>query len=96
LITDPKADISSDYIELSPVDLEIYSALMELSGLHKILKVPKPNIKVYKDKLKVIVGEIEAGNDNLDDELKDCLNKLVALKAITKTEAKRYFNDLTQ
>jgi hypothetical protein len=96
LIADPKADISSDYIELSPADLEIYSALMELSGLHKILKVPKPNIKVYKDKLKVIVGEIEAGNDNLISDLQDCLNKLVALKAITKTEAKRYFNDLTQ
>jgi peptidoglycan hydrolase CwlO-like protein len=96
LIADLKADISSDYIELSPADLEIYSALMELSGLHKILKVPKPNIKVYKDKLKVIVGEIEAGNDNLISDLQDCLNKLVALKAITKTEAKRYFNDLTQ
>ena len=96
LIADPKADISSDYIELSPADLEIYSALMELSGLHKILKVPKPNIKVYKDKLNVIVGEIESGNDNLTSDLQDCLNKLVALKAITKTEAKRYFNDLTQ
>jgi hypothetical protein len=96
LIADPKADISSDYIELSPADLEIYSALMELSGLHKILKVPKPNIKVYKDKLNVIVGEIEAGNDNLTSDLQDCLNKLVALKAITKTEAKRYFNDLMQ
>jgi len=95
LMIDPKADISVDYIDLGQ-DLETFNRLMMISGLDKKIKIPKPTPKIYKDKITVILGEIEAGNDSslLLDDLKHNLNQLVLFKAITKKEATRFYNDI--
>lgn len=89
-------DITNDYHELTEDEKILYNSLMILSGLSKVAKVPKPSIQFFKNKVQLLAGEIEAGNDNikLKEDLQYYLNQLVLFKAITKKQAQIYFNQV--
>lgn len=89
-------DITNDYHELSEDEKILYNSLMLLSGLSKVAKVPKPSIQFFKNKVQLLSGEIESGNDNIKvkEDLKYYLNQLVLFKAITKKQASIYFNEV--
>lgn len=89
-------DITNDYHELTEDEKIIYNSLMILSGLSKVAKVPKPSIQFFKNKVQLLSGEIEAGNDNIKvkEDLQYYLNQLVLFKAITKKQAQTYFNQI--
>lgn len=86
-----KQNINDIYNELNEDEQQLYNILVQISGIHKYVKIPAPNVKFLKDKLKLIEGEIEAGNDNVIEELADILNKMVIVKLITKTQAIKHF-----
>jgi len=87
-----KQNINDIYNELNEGEQQLYNILVQISGIHKYVKIPAPNIKFLKDKLKLIEGEIEAGNDNVLDDLYDILNKMVIVKVITKKQAIEHYN----
>lgn len=89
-------DITNDYHELTEDEKILYNSLMILSGLSKVAKVPKPSIQFFKNKVQLLSGEIEAGNDNIKvkEDLQYYLNQLVLFKAITKKQAQTYFNQV--
>ena len=89
-------DITNDYHELTEDEKILYNSLMILSGLSKVAKVPKPSIQFFKNKVQLLSGEIEVGNDNIKvkEDLQYYLNQLVLFKAITKKQAQTYFNQV--
>jgi len=87
-----KQNINDIYNELNEDEQHLYNILVQISGIHKYVKIPAPNIKFLKDKLKLIEGEIEAGNDNVIEQLADILNKMVIVKLITKKQAIEHYN----
>jgi hypothetical protein len=77
--------IASDLKLLDDGEKIIYDTVLKLSKNHKKHSNNIDNsIKALKERYLAIVGEIQAGNDNdeLINELKDVLSKLVSLKVI--------------
>lgn len=85
-----KQNINNIYNELSEKEQELYNILVQVSNVHRYANIPKPNIKFLKDRLKIVEGEIEAGNDNLIEELTDILHTMILVKLITKKEATQH------
>lgn len=85
-----KQNINNIYNELSDKEQELYNILVQVSNVHRYANIPKPNIKFLKDRLKIVEGEIEAGNDNLIEELTDILHTMILVKLITKKEATQH------
>ena len=77
----------------------LYDNLIVQSGLHKSKSIPttiEQTSQEMKNRLGLIVGEIEAGNSNksLLPELHELLFKMVRVHLISKSAATKYFNNL--
>jgi hypothetical protein len=77
----------------------LYDNLIVQSGLHKSKSIPttiEQTSQEMKNRLGLIVGEIEAGNSNksLLTELHELLFKMVRVHLISKSAATKYFNNL--
>ena len=77
----------------------LYDNLIVQSGLHKSKSIPTTidqTSQEMKNRLGLIVGEIEAGNSNksLLTELHELLFKMVRVHLISKSAATKYFNNL--
>ena len=77
----------------------LYDNLIVQSGLHKSKSIPttiEQTSQEMKNKLGLIVGEIEAGNSNksLLTDLHELLFKMVRVHLISKSAATKYFNNL--
>jgi hypothetical protein len=77
----------------------IYDNLIVQSGLNKSKKIPttiEQTSQEMKDRLGLIVGEIEAGNSNkkLLEELHELLFKMVRVYLISKSAATTYYNNI--
>jgi hypothetical protein len=80
-------------------ELMIYDNLIVQSGLNKSKKIPttiEQTSQEMKDRLGLIVGEIEAGNSNkkLLEELHELLFKMVRIYLISKSAASNYYNNI--
>ena len=86
----PKHIISS----LSSVEKELYNQIIHISGLNKHLHHTGSDdiVKGLKNRMVLIEGEIEAGNNNKEllVELRDVLMKLYHYGAISLISAKKY------
>ena len=86
----PKHIISS----LSSVEKELYNQIIHISGLNKHLHHTGSDdiVKGLKNRMELIEGEIEAGNNNKEllVELRDVLMKLYHYGAISLISAKKY------
>lgn len=91
-----KSEISG----LSGPNTELWNLLIHYSGLHKSNVDTSKNetIKNLKERLQLVEGEIEAGNDNDEvvDELRSILMKLKNLNVITSYQAINHFKQLTK
>ena len=90
-------DVSEKEIKsLSPLEKEMYVRIMCLSGLRKEHNnlIADEHIKNLKNRLKLIEGELEAGNDNkeLYIELKQILFKMFHYHLITMSGIKKYLS----
>jgi hypothetical protein len=77
----------------------IYDNLIVQSGLHKSKKIPttiEQTSQEMKDRLGLLVGEIEAGNSNkkLLEELHELLFKMVRVNLISKSAATSYYTNI--
>jgi len=77
----------------------IYDNLIVQSGLNKSKKIPTTIEKTsqeMKNRLGLLVGEIEAGNSNkkLLEELHELLFKMVRVYLISKSAATTYYNNI--
>ena len=77
----------------------IYDNLIVQSGLHKSKKIPttiEQTSQEMKDRLGLLVGEIEAGNSNkkLLEELHELLFKMVRVNLISKSAATSYHTNI--
>ena len=108
-VSDNFVDIIMKMFENKPVtqsDLKnikderlLYDNLIVQSGLHKSKSIPttiEQTSQEMKNRLGLIVGEIEAGNSNksLLTELHELLFKMVRVHLISKSAATKYFNNL--
>ena len=108
-VSDNFVDIIMKMFENKPVtqsDLKnikderlLYDNLIVQSGLHKSKSIPttiEQTSQEMKNRLGLIVGEIEAGNSNksLLPELHELLFKMVRVHLISKSAATKYFNNL--
>ena len=83
--------------ELSRNEIELYDHLIALAKLHKKLDHRISNsTKELKNRYEILVGEIEAGNNNpnIKKELKITVSKLVSLKVLTQNDAKHFLKQL--
>ena len=92
-----KSEISG----LSVSNKELWDLLIHYSGLHKSkidTSSKSETIKNLKERLQLVEGEIEAGNDNDEvvDELRSILMKLKNLDVITSYQAINHFKQLTK
>ena len=92
---------NSDIKKLSVAEKRVLDSLLFLAKLHKHEKIDieiDDTIKYYKEKLELIIGEIEAGNDNkiLIKQLHDILYKLTHLKVISVADANRYYKEYSK
>ena len=92
-----KSEISG----LSVSNKELWNLLIHYSGLHKSkidTSSKSETIKNLKERLQLVEGEIEAGNDNDEvvDELRSILMKLKNLDVITSYQAINHFKQLTK
>ena len=72
---------------------ELLDTILFISGLHKKLNVNKnTHVEKLKNQLKLIEGEIQAGNNNklLIDELKTVLNKLYLLGVVSLVAVRKH------
>jgi hypothetical protein len=77
----------------------IYDNLIVQSGLNKSKKIPttiEQTSQEMKNRLGLLVGEIEAGNSNkkLLEELHELLFKMVRIYLISKSAATTYYNNI--
>jgi hypothetical protein len=87
-----KKDISI----LNQKELILYNVLISKAGLSKDFDVDiKKTIKTLKNRLQLIEGQIQAGNNNddLKKELYDVVFKLSNLGAIAISSARKYYNE---
>ena len=77
----------------------LLNSLLKIAGLEKRNITGsglKETIKNLKDRLNIIEGEIEAGNNNilLKDELYNVLFKLVHFNVISEIQARKHFKNI--
>ena len=77
----------------------IYDNLIVLSGIHKSKSIPttiEDTAPEMKNRLGLIVGEIEAGNSNKEllKELHELLFKMSQINLISRSAATKYFNNI--
>lgn len=80
---------------LSPNERHYFNSIMHVSGL-KSHTNSNEIISELKHRLKILEGEIEAGNDNphLFDEIHTILKKLKDYKIITPKKMNSYLNQI--
>ena len=81
---------------LNAPEKELISIIIRMSDLHKKVPLQHNAKQKLKEELDLIVGEIEAGNNNkeLYDKTIHILDKLIKLKGITKKEGENFLNSL--
>lgn len=81
---------------LNAPEKELMSIIIRMSDLHKKVPLQHNAKQKLKEELDLIVGEIEAGNNNkqLYDKTIHILDKLIKLKGITKKEGENFLNSL--
>jgi hypothetical protein len=77
----------------------LYDNLIVLSGIHKSKSIPttiEDTAPEMKNRLGLIVGEIEAGNSNKEllKELHELLFKMSQINLISRSAATKYFNNI--
>jgi hypothetical protein len=77
----------------------LYDNLIVLSGIHKSKSIPttiEDTAPEMKNRLGLIVGEIEAGNSNkvLLKELHELLFKMSQINLISRSAATKYYNNI--
>jgi phage terminase Nu1 subunit (DNA packaging protein) len=84
---------SRELNKLSPLENQIFDALLHVAKMHKKVENTAPkSVSELKKRASLIGGEIEAGNTNreLRDELRDVVYKLHHLGEITQNSATSY------
>ena len=86
----------NDINDLEEDEKLLLDNILYVSGLHKNIGTGINSIEKYKKKLELIIGEIEAGNNNnqIKNDLYDILFKLVHLGSIGEREARRYYKEI--
>lgn len=90
----------SDFNDIKTTEKDLLNELLIIAGLEKrkILGSGSSNttIKNLKERLNIIEGEIEAGNNNevLKNELYDILFKLVHFNVISEVQARKHFKNI--
>jgi len=81
---------------LNAPEKELISIIIRMSDLHKKVPLQHNAKQKLKDELDLVVGELEAGNNNkeLYDRVVHILDKLIKLKGITKKDGENYLNQL--
>jgi hypothetical protein len=81
---------------LNAPEKELMSIIIRMSDLHKKVPLQHNAKQKLKEELDLVVGEIEAGNNNkqLYDKTIHILDKLIKLKGITKKEGENFLNSL--
>jgi hypothetical protein len=77
----------------------MYDNLIVLSGIHKSKSIPttiEDTAPEMKNRLGLIVGEIEAGNSNKEllKELHELLFKMSQINLISRSAATKYYNNI--
>jgi hypothetical protein len=87
----------SDYKKLSPDDISILDELNYLAGFEKERNLNKKDIITELEKdLNLIIGSIEAGNNNpqMLEKVRTILMKLASFDAISLESARKYYKQL--
>jgi len=75
----------------------IYDTLITKANLHRKLPQTKnKTIEELKRRVVILEGAINAGNDNVNEELKETLKHLVNLKVLGENEAMRFYKQTTK
>jgi hypothetical protein len=88
--------IKNDVYNLDQKEIILYNILISKAGLSKKYEIDvKKTVKILKDRLTLLEGEIQAGNNNNDlkKELYDVIFKLSNIGAIPVSSARKYYND---
>ena len=74
----------------------IYDIMITRANLHRKLPQTKnKTIEELKRKVVLLEGSINAGNDNVNEELKETLKHLINLKVLGENEAMRFYKQTT-
>ena len=83
--------------ELTDEERVIYDTLITKAKLHRKLPQTKnKTIEELKRRVVILEGAIHAGNDNVNDELKETLKHLVNLNVLGENEAMRFYKQTTK
>ncbi|MEY3371083.1 MAG: hypothetical protein RLZZ392_109 [Pseudomonadota bacterium] len=98
-------DINLYFSKLKQPEKDLYIQLLHVAGIHNstygsgIEKEDKQQlIEALKERLSLVEGEIEAGNNSnkLKSELKNILDKLVSLRALKYSSARKHYERILQ
>lgn len=98
-------DINLYFSKLKQPEKDLYIQLLHVAGIHNstygsgIEKEDKQQlIQALKERLSLVEGEIEAGNNSnkLKSELKNILDKLVSLRALKYSSARKHYERILQ
>ena len=92
-----KENINQSYIKkLSNNEQQLYDLVVYKCGFKNLDNDHKNNIDKLKEKLTLIEGEIEAGNDNKKvlEDLYVVLNQLAIYKVISLSNARKHYNTI--
>ena len=97
MIKEESPTFKDDIYELSEKEQELFTILMYKSGFYK--ETPTNNkiiIKKLKDRLKLVEGEIKAGNNNTDNfkELYEIIFKMTNLGVISLSAGRTYYKEI--
>ena len=82
--------------ELTDEERVIYDTLITKANLHRKLPQTKnKTIEELKRRVVILEGAINAGNDNVNEELKETLKHLVNLKVLGENEMMRFYKQTT-
>ena len=94
--TPSKVDVKN----LTNMDKEVWDMLLHVPGLYKsdYDNTKQQSVNKLKARLELVVGEIEAGNNNeqLNKELYELLFKLVNLGGLTISAARNYYKSIVK
>lgn len=88
--------IKNDVYNLDQKEIILYNILISKAGLSKKYEIDvKKTVKILKDRLTLLEGQIQAGNNNNDlkKELYNVIFKLSNIGAIPVSSARKYYND---
>ena len=90
----------NDINEMKSSEQDLLNGVLKLAGLEKrkLLGSNDKTIKNLKNRLNLLEGEIEAGNNNelLKNELYDILFKLVHFNVISELQARKHYKDIVK